>query len=111
MLSIKERMIKENIVRILGNRPESELIFKVQTGKITQEEIDDYERKRDEETQYFKELFEFDKEPLPSIFEPIPNQPVILSNNILKDDIDDNNEIRRSEDKRNENTLPINEKQ
>ena len=85
MLSIKERIIKENITRIFGNRPEAELVFKVQTGKITQEDIDEYERKRDEETQYFKELFEFDKPPLPSVFEPEPNKPVILSNIILKD--------------------------
>lgn len=107
MLSIKERIIKENVFRVLGNRPEADLVFRMQTGKITQEEIDDYERKRDEETQYFKELFKFDKPPLPSVFEPEPNQSVILSNIILKDD---NTEIRRSENEGYENTLPINEK-
>lgn len=110
MLSIKEQILKENIYRILGNRPEAEIVFRMQTGKITQQEIDDYERKRDEDTAYFKELFEFDRPQLPSVFEPEPNQPVILSNIILKED-NDNTEIRRSEIEGNENTLSIDKEQ
>jgi predicted 3-demethylubiquinone-9 3-methyltransferase (glyoxalase superfamily) len=42
MLSVKEKMIKENVFRLLGDRLESELIFKQKTGKITQEEIDHF---------------------------------------------------------------------
>lgn len=112
MLSIKERVIQENINRVFGNRPEAELVFKVQTGKLTQEEIDEYETKRDEETQYFKHLFEFDKPRLPSVYEPEPNQSVILSDLILKDKSpaeNDDNSIRGSEDQGNEDTLPLNQ--
>ena len=109
MLSIREQIIKENITRTIGNRPEADLIFRVQTGKITKEEIEEYERKRDEETQYFKEFFEFDKPQLPSVFEPEPNQSVIISNIILKDTTDNDNSIRRDENQGDENTIPINQ--
>jgi hypothetical protein len=95
MLSIKEQIMKENIERLLGNRPEAELIFKAQTGKITKQEIEEYERKRDEDTEYFKELFHFDKPQEPSIIETEPNKNIIISNEILKDK--DDNQISRSE--------------
>jgi hypothetical protein len=111
MLSIRERIIKENITRTIGDRPEADLIFRVQTGKITKEEIEEYERKREEETQYFKEFFEFDKPQLPSVFEPEPNQSVIISNIILKDTTDNDNSIRRDENQGDENTIPINQEQ
>jgi len=106
MLSIKEQMIKENIDRLIGNRPEAELIFKAQTGKITQQEIEEYERKRDEDTQYFKELFQFDKPQLPSIIETEPNKNVIMSNEILKDK--DDCQIPRSEIEGDKSALPLN---
>lgn len=108
MLSVKERMLKENLVRVLGDRPETDLIFRAKTGRISQEEIQEYERKRDEETEYFKTLFEFDKPPLPSVFEPEPNKTVILSDDILKDG---DSEIRRNQVEGNETIVPINKEQ
>ena len=108
MLSVKERMLKENLVRTLGDRPETDLIFRAQTGRISQEEIQEYERKRDEETEYFKTLFEFDKPPLPSVFEPEPNKTVILSDDILKDG---DSEIRRNQVEGNETIVPIDKEQ
>ena len=107
MLSVKEQMLKENIQRLLGNRPESELIFKAQTGKLTQEEIDEYERKRHEDTQYFKELFQFDKPQEPNIIEPEPNQYKRISDEILKDNQDGITEIRRSENEGDKDSLPL----
>lgn len=105
MLSVKERMLKENLTRLLGDRPETDLIFKAKTGRISKEEIEEYERKRDEETEYFKTLFEFDKPPLPSVFEPEPNKTVILSDVILKNG---DSEIRRNQVEGNETIIPIN---
>ncbi len=114
MLSVKEQMLKENLIRVLGDRPETDMIFRSKTGRISQQEIDEYEMKRDEETQHFKTLFEFDKPILPSVFKPEPNQSLILSDLILKDKPfpeNDNNSIRGSEDKGNETTLPLNKEQ
>jgi len=108
MLSVKERMLKENLTRLLGDRPETDLIFRAKTGRVSQQEIEEYETKRQEETEYFKTLFEFAKPQVPSVFEPEPNQSVILSDNILKDG---NSKIRGSEVEGNENIIPINEKQ
>lgn len=108
MLSVKERMLKENLVRVLGDRPETELIFRAKTGRISQEEIQEYERKRDEETEYFKTLFEFDKPPLPSIFEPEPNKTVILSDHILKNG---DSKIRRNQDEGDENIISLDKEQ
>jgi hypothetical protein len=112
MLSVKEKMIKESIFKLLGDTQEADLIFKQKTGKITQEEIDQYHRQREEETQYFKEFFQFDKPQLPSVFDPEPNQPLIISHTILKDsDGIECNEIRGNEMDGDKDALSLNEKQ
>lgn len=110
MLSVKDKMIKESVFRLLGDRQEAELIFKLKTGKLTQEEIDQFYKQREEETQYFKEFFEFDKPQLPSVFEPEPNQPLIISHSILKDsDGIECKEVRGIENKRCEDALSLDE--
>lgn len=96
MLSVKEQMLKESIERVLGKRQESELIFKLKTGKITEQEIEEYRRKRDEDTEYFKQLFRFDEPQQPTVIVPEPNLYTIISNDILKDD----EQIRGSEEQR-----------
>lgn len=96
MLSVKEQMLKDGIERVLGKRQESELIFKLKTGKITEQEIEEYRRKRDEDTEYFKELFRFDEPQQPTVIVPEPNLYTIISNDILKDD----EQIRGSKEQR-----------
>lgn len=96
MLSVKEQMLKESIERVLGKRQEAELIFKLKTGKITEQEIEEYRKKRDEDTALFKELFRFDEPQQPTVIVPEPNLYTIISNDILKDD----EQIRGSEEQR-----------
>lgn len=104
MLSLKEQMLKDNIDRVLGKRQEADLVFKLKTGKLTDQEIEDYYRARDEDTQYFKELFNFAEPQQPTIIEPEENKYKIISNEILKDD---DNQIRGNQNEGNQNIVSI----
>ena len=88
MYSVRENIIRENVKRILGNKPETELIIKCVSDKITQEEIEQFHKQREADLEAFKEAFQFDKPQQETITPSKTIYGVIISND------NDNSDIR-----------------